>query len=68
MGDNVDRAQEREQLMRDVALEAHRRRPRPTGQSPHVCTSCEGEIEETRRFEVPGTNVCAWCAGQIARG
>lgn len=68
MSDMADEAQEREQRFRDVALEAHRSRLRATKESPHVCVSCGGEIEQERRLAVPGTQVCAFCARQIARG
>ncbi len=69
MSDAGDLAQERETSMRDVALEAHRRRLRPPERdSARLCRSCGDAIEEGRRAAVPGTQICAWCARQISRG
>lgn len=62
--DEIDRAQAREQQMRDDALDAHRRRlmepPRMLG-GQRVCTSCAERIDRRRLKAVPFATRCAPC-------
>lgn len=68
MSDDIDRAQEREQLDRDLALHATRTRIAASLQ-PHDtavdgrCVDCDGPIEEARLAALAHkTSRCAACA------
>lgn len=72
MTDDIDRAQEREQIDREFALRAQRLRaqaalaPRDPAKDA-VCMDCDGDIEPARLKALPLTNRCAGCA-RIAEG
>ncbi len=68
MPDTGDLAAEREEGFRAAALAAVRDRPRPEGDSAYFCCSCGERILDARRDAVPGTNVCGWCARDLAGG
>lgn len=58
----MDRAQAREEEMRQDALAEQARRARPAaGDSALVCAECEMEIPEKRRLAMPGTQLCIEC-------
>lgn len=59
--DDVDRAQEREQLDRDLALNALRRRPVPPTYAGNECVDCGDTIDPRRRAAVPTATRCAEC-------
>jgi phage/conjugal plasmid C-4 type zinc finger TraR family protein len=62
VSDNVDRAQERELLDRELALAAQRARtPRGVTLST-TCEDCGESIEPKRRELLPYTQCCASCA------
>ncbi len=62
MTDVFDRAQEREEQMRQDALAEQARRARPVaGDSALVCVTCEESIPEARRQAVPGVQTCIEC-------
>lgn len=62
MTDVFDRAQEREEQMRQDALAEQARRTRPVaGDSALVCVTCEESIPEARRQAVPGVQTCIEC-------
>lgn len=62
MSDEIDRAQAREALDRELALEAQRARtPRGVATSP-ICEDCGALIEPKRRELLPYTQCCASCA------
>jgi phage/conjugal plasmid C-4 type zinc finger TraR family protein len=59
--DDVDRAQAREEELRDDALAAfHRRQPAPRA-GAEFCVHCEETIPEARRRAVPGCQLCVAC-------
>lgn len=62
MTDDIDRAQAREQQLRDDALSEHRRRAgiRPA-HSMVFCASCGSRIPDERRAAVPGCRLCVDC-------
>ncbi len=72
MTDVFDRATEREELMRDIALEAHQRRDPSHGKtwldSSPWCRVCENEIPMARRHAVPGVQTCVDCQADLERG
>lgn len=62
MTDIFDRAQEREEQMRQDALAEQARRTQPVaGDSAQVCVTCEEKIPEARRQAVPGVQTCIEC-------
>lgn len=62
MSDEIDRAQAREALDRELALEAQRARtPRGVATSD-TCDDCGERIEPKRRELLPYTTRCASCA------
>lgn len=63
--DDLDRAQVREELDRELALAAQRGRTAPLF-TPGIhtvthCCDCGSEIPEARRQAVPGTLLCVDC-------
>lgn len=67
MSDEVDRAQERELLDRELALAAQRARtPRGVTLST-ACEDCGEQIETKRRELLPYTTLCACCAHERER-
>lgn len=68
MSDEMDRAQAREEEMRQDALAARERRARTmAGDSALVCAACEQEIPEARRKAVPGCQLCIECQRDAER-
>lgn len=65
MVDVFDRAAEREEQLRDDALQAQARRAGITGKtvadSATHCTVCDGRIPAARRRAVPGVQTCVDC-------
>lgn len=66
MVDEVDRAQELEQLQRDQAL-ANARLPDAVAESADNCAECGYEIPSERQNAMPGTQHCVICADRIER-
>lgn len=65
--DDVDLSQQREQAVRDQALQSHARRVQPTTPADGCCVEC-GEAIEPARIRVLGqTELCAACAQLIER-
>lgn len=73
MSDIVDAAQQREEMDRDIALEAQRRRtaeafaPRDPD-AANWCIECDGRIEPERLRVLVSTARCASCAHDFERG
>lgn len=68
MTDVFDRAQERENELRQDALDAHKRRTESAGSvSTDVCRCCEGAIPAARRKALPGVTTCIECQNDIER-
>lgn len=64
--DEIDRAQEREQEMRDDALaEFHRHHSGEAADSAEFCAHCEERIPEARRQAVPGCRLCVDCQAYL---
>lgn len=64
----MDRAQAREEEMRQDALaERARRAPALAGDSTLACAECGNVIPEARRQAVPGTRHCIECQRDIER-
>jgi len=64
--DQIDRAQELDQLHIDVALAAHQNRPRPPRQPPSgFCRCCGEEIPAPRRRALPEVRTCVECQAEI---
>ena len=62
MSDDIDRAQAREEEMREDALaEQSRRAHAESGDSALTCAMCEAPIPEARRLAVPGVTTCVDC-------
>ncbi|MDD5391189.1 MAG: TraR/DksA family transcriptional regulator [Gallionellaceae bacterium] len=61
MADDIDRAQEREQELRQDALDDVRRRARAAGKGAKTCRECGERIPTARRKAVPGTELCVEC-------
>lgn len=61
--DELDRAQEREQQDRGLALEALRRKldSEHAGGGSHECQGCGEEIDPRRRVAVPSATRCTEC-------
>lgn len=69
MTDVFDRAQEREEEMRQDALAEQARRTQPVaGDSALVCAVCEEAIPEGRRQAVPGVQTCIECQTMLEGG
>lgn len=68
MSDDIDRAQAREQQLREDALRDQVRRAGLTGKtmadSAVECIDCDAQIPEARRWAVPGCERCVMCAGR----
>lgn len=66
MSDDIDRAQDREQQLRDDALRDQARRSGLAGKtmadSAAECTDCGEPIPQARRWAVPGCERCVECA------
>ncbi len=68
MSDPIDRAQEREQEMRQDALADQARRAQiPAGDSAEFCAVCEQPIPEGRRLALPGVQTCIECQEDLER-
>lgn len=74
MSDDIDRAQAREQQLREDALRDHARRAglqvkRMTDPATE-CTDCNAPIPEARRKAVPGCTRCVKCesAQELKKG
>ena len=66
MSDDIDRAQEREQEMRqDATAEQARRAQTEAGDSALFCAVCEEEIPDARRKAVPGVQTCIACKEEL---
>lgn len=72
MPDEFDRAQEREQTLRDDALREQARRAGLAGKtiadSARYCIDCDAPIPEARRLAVPGVQRCVDCQELEERG
>ena len=60
--DEIDRAQEREQLDRSLALAMHAWQGRATTPPDGCCVDCGALIEPARLRALGATDVCATCA------
>ena len=68
MTDVFDRAQEREEEMRQDALAKQARQAQTVaGDSALVCAMCEEPIPEGRRQAVPGVQTCIECQTDVER-
>ena len=68
MTDVFDRAQEREEEMRQDALAKQARQAQPAaGDSALVCAMCEEPIPEARRLALPGVQTCIECQRDVER-
>ncbi|WP_234082346.1 TraR/DksA C4-type zinc finger protein [Azonexus sp. R2A61] len=69
MPDDMDRAQEREQEMRQDALAEQSRRTQmmQAGDSAEFCVLCETEIPQGRRMAVPGVQTCIECQTDLEK-
>lgn len=68
MSDEMDRAQAREEEMRQDALaERARNAPPLAGDSATTCAECGEPIPEGRRKAVPGVQFCRECQEDIER-
>ena len=69
MPDDIDRAQEREQQLRQDALaEQEWRTQRDAGREPALCCAvCDEEIPAARRHAVPGVQTCIECQRELER-
>lgn len=63
MSDAIDRAQEREQFDREMALAEHHKHSIDGLATVSVtdCIECSAEIPEARRRAVPGVQLCVDC-------
>lgn len=59
--DDIDRAQEREQELRDDALSHVRRKLRGKDQGAAKCRECGDRIPAARHKAMPGTELCVDC-------
>jgi phage/conjugal plasmid C-4 type zinc finger TraR family protein len=64
--DQIDRAQELDQIHTDAALAAHQRHHRPA-RAPlsNFCRCCGEEIPRARREAVPDARTCITCQSEI---
>ena len=71
MTDMFDRAAEREEIARQDALGAQRRRAGLTGKtvadSALECGVCDGVIPDARRAAMPGVQTCIECQDELER-
>ena len=71
MTDVFDRASEREEQLRDDALQAQARRAGLTGKtymdSARECHVCDEPIPDERRRAVPGVQTCVDCQNDLER-
>lgn len=68
LSDIIDRAQEREEEMRQDALADRARQAQTTaGDSATVCAMCGEDIPEARREAVPGVQTCVECQSDLER-
>lgn len=68
MTDVFDRAQEREEEMRQDALAKQARLAQTVaGDSALVCAMCEESIPEGRRLALPGVQTCIECQNDVER-
>lgn len=69
--DNIDRAAEREEKMREEALAAQAKRAgfsgKHTADSAKFCEGCGETIPEARRRALPGVKLCVECQGYMER-
>jgi len=72
MTDMFDRATEREEQLRDDALQAQARRAGITGKtvadSATHCRVCQERIPAKRRRAVPGVQTCVGCQTDLETG
>lgn len=68
MADDIDRAQAREEEMRQDALaERARKAQAVAGDSALVCAMCDEPIPQARRDAVPGVQTCLACQKEVER-
>lgn len=68
MTDVCDRAQERDEEMRQDALAERARNAQPAaGDSALACVMCDEPIPEGRRLAVPGVKTCIECQRDIEK-
>ncbi|MDD5249657.1 MAG: TraR/DksA family transcriptional regulator [Rhodocyclaceae bacterium] len=71
MTDVFDRASEREQELRDDALQDQRRRAGLAGKtytdSARECHVCDEPIPDARRRAIPGVQTCVDCQAEVER-
>lgn len=71
MTDDIDRAAEREQQLRDDALRDQARRAGLAGKtvadSATECDDCGEPIAQARRQAVPGVRLCVSCKSRLER-
>lgn len=68
LSDIIDRAQEREEELRQDALADRARQAQTTaGDSATVCAMCGEDIPEARRLAVPGVQTCIECQTDVER-
>ena len=69
MSDDVDRAQEREQEMRQDALDKHAREAQKAAavDSAEICAMCGETIPDGRRDAMPGVQTCIDCQKDVER-
>lgn len=66
MSDDIDRAQAREEEMRQDALaERARNAPPMAGDSAEACAMCGLTIPDARRVALPGVQTCIECQRDI---
>lgn len=65
MSDPIDRAQAREEELRDDALDNVRRRLPSVSDSSRECRVCDEPIPEERRRAVPGCSTCIDCQREL---
>jgi len=67
VGDEIDRAQARDEYFRETALAEHFRRGIRNSMDTTAAVNCEGcgrEIPEPRRIVMPGCRFCVRCQEQ----
>lgn len=69
--DDIDRAAEREEKMREDALAAQAQRAgfsgKHTADSAEFCEECGEKIPEARRRALPGVQLCVECQAYMER-
>ena len=66
MADEIDRAQERDEFFRSLALGKHKENGF-TGMSAAECIECGETIPKARRMAVPGCCRCVDCQAEFER-